>query len=64
VIQSAYPKHPPEIAHGIVEQAIQKVSSQSALVLYMDGGPCEEKMATQQAREGETGRHLISHLPK
>ncbi|KAF9958693.1 hypothetical protein BGZ70_009115 [Mortierella alpina] len=51
VIQSAYSRHPANIAHAVVERAILTFGNESALILYLDGGPSEEKKATQQARE-------------
>ncbi|KAF9276713.1 hypothetical protein BGZ68_009835 [Mortierella alpina] len=50
-IRSAYSSRTLSEAHCIVEQEIQKLGDKAVLVLYLDGGPSEEKRETQVLRE-------------
>src|ERR1700760_3475585 len=48
----AYSSRTVSEAHSIVEQVIQKLGDKTTLIIYLDGGPSEEKRPTQVHREG------------
>ncbi|KAF9366672.1 hypothetical protein BGX34_011067, partial [Mortierella sp. NVP85] len=49
-IRSAYTTHTHDIAHKVVEQAIQKAGIQKSAILYLDGEPTAEKLSTHSER--------------
>ncbi|KAF9079476.1 hypothetical protein BGX27_006380, partial [Mortierella sp. AM989] len=50
VIRNAYSRYTPEKAHTILEQHVMRFGGKSNLILYVDGGPAQEKQETTKHR--------------
>jgi len=67
-IKNAYTKHPPDIAHRIMEQELLTAGSKQSLWVYLDGSPSKEKESTHAQREatrvesGERAQVLLDDL--
>lgn len=51
VIRNAYSYYAPDVAHTILERHLSRFGSKSNLILYIDGGPAQEKQDTAKLRK-------------
>ncbi|KAF9558374.1 hypothetical protein EC968_007111 [Mortierella alpina] len=59
-VRTAYTSCSWTVAHGIVERQIQKFGEKKDIVLYIDGGPAQEKASTTAVREDRRRKALES----
>lgn len=50
-IQNAYSRHPPEVAHQMIERKLESLGDRKDLCVYIDGMPALEKEETHRDRD-------------